>query len=503
MRQPEPFLLRLYAAWLYLYPPGFRKEFAEEMKVVFTDGIYESRQRGFLAMGSFFLRELADLPGNLLREHWFELLGRVTVMSAKLKTEAELAGGTPSNKDDYQPASWFQASLAGLPHLLMALILIPSVLMAYGFFPDLQSGWNDLGIVWAGCLGLLTLVLLIYAWQRGWPSWGASWYVYGVILALAGLLAIFHFGESNRVDVILGVLLFTFFPFGMALFFYLVARKDHIKGLLLALPFMAIFWFVFLEFISNRVESLFTLLAFLFSGLVAVAIVRLGDWKLGVWLAIGLTLISGLGATYAYFYHTEYPIEANYSSPLINLSSFADFYLPQLLGSTTLILGPLLLWSLWRLSKRSGHMGVLGYNLLFSGMLLNFAAIIGKFWFISQNSLWVYNRYASSAFDYGGLLGMLLVVSGSLLLVLAAWYNQIVQSRIRLAWLVLVSLGLPWVFVMIYVALGTPNAWVAAIQPYKFTVYGLGILWAVLTGWLVTHFGLYLSQPVGGHLNEY
>jgi len=497
VRKSSALLLRLFASLLHLYPSGFREEFAEEMQVVFADGISESRERGSLALGSFFLRELADLPGNLLREHWFELLGRETVMYAKLKMGADLAGGASLRDDDYQPASWLQAGLAGLPHLLVALILLPGVLMAYGLLPGFQSAWNVLGIVWAVCLGLMTLGILIYVWRKGWPRWGASWYVYAVMLAVGGLLAVFQFGESTLGDVILGILLFALFPIGMAIFFYLVARKDHIKGLLLALPFMAIFWFVFLEFVSNRLELLLTLLAFLFSGLVALVIVRLGDWKLGIWLALGLTLISGLGASFAYFYHVEYPPGVNFSPPPANLSSFADFYFPQLLGSTTLILGPLLLWWLWQLGKRSGHMGVLGYNLIFIGMLLILMSNIGNFWLVTQSQLWVYRRYAGSGFAYGGLLGILLVITGSLLLVLAAWYNQTIQSRFMLAWLVLSSLSMPWVFVLIYVAFGMPNSWVATIEPYKFLVYGAGILWVTLTSWLVTHLDLQLSRADG------
>lgn len=496
MRQTRGLLIRIFASLLRLYPPGFREEFSEEMQVVFEEGVDESCMRGCLEIGYFFLRELVSLPGNLLREHWFELLQRKTVMFAKLKTEGNLSGEASLRTGDYQSSSWLQASLAGLPHLLMALILLPGVLIAYGFLPGFQSTWNHLGIVWAVCLGLFTFVVLFYLWRRNWPRWGASWYVYGIMLAGAGLVAVVQYGDSKLGDAILGILLFTIFPIGMALFFYLVARKDHIKGLLMAIPFMAIFWFVFLEFISNEVESLFTLLAFLFSGIIALVIVRLGDWKLGIWLAIGLTLISGLGASYAHFYHTVYPPEAPYSAPMVNLSSFADFFLPQLLGSTTLILGPLLLWSLWHLGKRSGHMGVLAYNLVFCGMLLILVAIIGYFWLVTQSQLWIYSRYASTGFTYIGLLGILLVITGSVLLIMAAWYNQIIQSRFTLAGLGLISFCMPWVFVLIYTSLGIPNPWVLIIESYKFLIYSVGSIWVVSTSWMVTHLDLKLSPAV-------
>ena len=60
----------VYARLVKLYPPAFREELAEEMKVTFSDLVQESAAHGGMVLGLALLRELRDLPGTLLRAYW-------------------------------------------------------------------------------------------------------------------------------------------------------------------------------------------------------------------------------------------------------------------------------------------------------------------------------------------------------------------------------------------------------------------------------------------------
>lgn len=59
-------ILRLYSALTWLYPPQFRAKYVEEQREVFALAQAEEGGGGF----GLLLRELAHLPGVLLRLHW-------------------------------------------------------------------------------------------------------------------------------------------------------------------------------------------------------------------------------------------------------------------------------------------------------------------------------------------------------------------------------------------------------------------------------------------------
>jgi hypothetical protein len=61
----------LYTQALRLCPRGFRADFGHEMRAVFVQAI-ETRAGTGQAL-SFLLRELEDLPGSLLRQHWLTI----------------------------------------------------------------------------------------------------------------------------------------------------------------------------------------------------------------------------------------------------------------------------------------------------------------------------------------------------------------------------------------------------------------------------------------------
>jgi hypothetical protein len=61
---------RLFAACLRLYPAGFRAEFAEEMREVFSENVRQAGRQGIPAALAVSLREIADFPVNLISEYW-------------------------------------------------------------------------------------------------------------------------------------------------------------------------------------------------------------------------------------------------------------------------------------------------------------------------------------------------------------------------------------------------------------------------------------------------
>ena len=62
-------MLILYRCLLYLYPPLYRREFADEMICVFRDVQAEVRTAGVLERISFRVREIEGLLGGALHEH--------------------------------------------------------------------------------------------------------------------------------------------------------------------------------------------------------------------------------------------------------------------------------------------------------------------------------------------------------------------------------------------------------------------------------------------------
>ena len=70
MKSTVQFSRLVYAAFMQLYPYKFQVEFADEMQVVFATVVADAAKSGAAFVVVVCLRELRDLPINLLREHW-------------------------------------------------------------------------------------------------------------------------------------------------------------------------------------------------------------------------------------------------------------------------------------------------------------------------------------------------------------------------------------------------------------------------------------------------
>ena len=114
------FFTRMYARLLRLYPARFRREFSNEMQIVFEELALETAKKGLVPLLVVCLRELGHLPGNLWLEAWHEIFNPALV----LRTVQEGYMGTIRNMRSVDVGSW-QATLASLlPLWLLSLSIV-------------------------------------------------------------------------------------------------------------------------------------------------------------------------------------------------------------------------------------------------------------------------------------------------------------------------------------------------------------------------------------------
>ncbi len=335
-------VLRIYALWLRLYPRRFRSEFGPEMQSVFAALAADAHRRGGLALPLLLARELAALPGCLLREHWNAGQPRRTSMAMNPGVMPLGPAGRPA------PGTWRAALLAGLPHALFALVL---------YAPPVIFGLRDYGITtltapirnlagrscapgpsylygpardafWV----IVGLVVLVGVW-RGLPRWWASWAGYG----LYGLLdAIFkHTGAGIALPL---VLMLAWVVLLLTTQFWL-ARRDPLSGLLLMLPIFPMGgWLMTMEVVICNLEGLVYLPAGLLTAVAAAWAVRRGSLRWGLGAALAVLVIAGLPISYA---------AAFYPSPTFPASaSVGDVISGTAGGLVALGLSLLPLWAL-------------------------------------------------------------------------------------------------------------------------------------------------------------
>ncbi len=107
MKHCAQILVRIYARMLGLYPRRYRADYGEELQTVFSLVVNEAAQRGRFSVIRLGWRELRDLPGAVIREHWRER-----------KKEMETETSVPTT---FEPAPWREGLAAIALFLLGAL----------------------------------------------------------------------------------------------------------------------------------------------------------------------------------------------------------------------------------------------------------------------------------------------------------------------------------------------------------------------------------------------
>ena len=440
-------IMALYRQSLELYPVSFRAEFAGEMQEVFANAVSEAAQRDAMSLARVCLRELRDLPASLVREHWYALIAKGVAMS-----------------ETRQPGSWKDAVLAGLPHLLVVVL----ALLPLGTVKNGSTVYPVFLFILPGFI----LAALALAWRHGWPRWSASWYVYvGMIVILLPQRALFAV------------------PLIIVGWLYWIIRRDQIKGLLIATPLMLLFWSPVLEFVETTIHNAILIGMILLAAGLAIAIVRLNNVRIGLWLALDASLLTGLLAAYARTYWHYLPPE--YSEPP-TLAALAGRFAPQLVVGSALVIGPLLFRGLGEIGKRSGREGLLGYRLALGGLVLNLFGILGYYWqslaIVGPGKQW---------FNGVIYLGLFLCLVGALGLGVAARRSKVPLDRASLTLLVLIPSALPLMWMLLLpiwfgfriLPAGLSFALYDLGDIYKYEVYAVGLVWLLLSAWLVTRLG--------------
>lgn len=246
------------------------------------------------------VRELKDLPAGALREHWSELSSKEAAMSETIEMNAGTGTARAGLRGGYEPGSWKVALLAGLPHLLMACDLaVTTMTRASELVPSGESVSNAFAIAFAVVLMILTGVVLYFAKRRGWPRWTASWYFYAGMLVIIPLLGFLQLIYEPSLQHFMSILMFVV-PVILAVLLYEVARRDRLKEVLIVLPILTFLWNALNEFVPPQVDVFLLLGGWFLTAAVAVVLVRLNNWRIGVWSFLGLNLLVGLSAAYTY-----------------------------------------------------------------------------------------------------------------------------------------------------------------------------------------------------------
>jgi hypothetical protein len=323
---------RLYITLLRLYPLCFQREFAEEMLAVFVEALSEARKQSIAASLIVVVRELRDLPVCLVREYWCIFVKREGIMNESI----ELGGKSESSILQAQiiqsPAPWWQAILAGLPHLLYPLsIEVPSLARV---ITSPSVSWRLLH----NSFWVLVIIMLLISWRRKWPRWSASWVGYGSVMLFDFLIstAQTYFGSLLENEAVVLWLVIT-----MAVFFWM-ARRDWLSGLLVMLPVSPMFFtYIALDGVKGTVpEALYFIAVGLLMMLVVMAIFRKGNLRVGVWLVLAVIVVISLPLSYATTYHSNRPDVSSYVPTVTDMGR--DF----LIGAIVYIIFAAPLWSL-------------------------------------------------------------------------------------------------------------------------------------------------------------
>jgi hypothetical protein len=239
------------------------------------------------------------------------------------------------------------AFLAGMPHLLMGLLIgIGKLLSATEVYPPSQAVSSFVGVF----LGLLVVVVLIAAWRLGWPLWSASWYLYGtwvgmVIIALG--IERLDLNQPWRYNDAL----FLGWVILILIGYFRLLIKDRLKGLLAIAFIFPILGVPMLEFVPNPIEGWVGIGLGLMAALAVGGIMRMGDFRTALGLVIVVNVIAGFTLAYVGEYKmTDLP--SNIPAHVPRFTNFLELLTLYSVFALGLIAAPFVLQGLWDIGKR-------------------------------------------------------------------------------------------------------------------------------------------------------
>jgi len=262
------------------------------MQAVFSRAIEERSRLSITASLVVCLRELKDFPGSLYMQHWMEARKEGSHMNTSPETSHINQQASTGQK--HLPGSWGSAFLAGIPHLLMGLLIAGGKFLTpsqTNLLPQIVS--QILGV----SLILLVTAILLYAWRRGWPLWSASWYGYGLLFLMgivSLIISVLNIQESWRYT---NAAFLSWIVFWGIAYLYLFFR-DRLRGLLAIFFLFPLLGVMMLEFIPNHIEGWVAISLGVLTAITAALIVRFGSYPITLKLVIGVNLVAALFLAY-------------------------------------------------------------------------------------------------------------------------------------------------------------------------------------------------------------
>ena len=187
------FALWMVAVLVSVYPVGFRRQFEEEMRLVFADAIKEAATCGRTALIALSLRELRDWPRTVLSEYWVSVITWSAERVTRPATRNSHVRNTTDAEDIMQSARLWKidnarhAMVAALPPLLFGLGIAAATLVRGGAWYAVPPWQITLSLVTGFIAAGLIAAGALVAVARHVPDWGYTWMgatLIGMLLAV-------------------------------------------------------------------------------------------------------------------------------------------------------------------------------------------------------------------------------------------------------------------------------------------------------------------------------
>ena len=458
-------VMKLYLLALRLYPRPFRARFAREMEEVFRAGLEEAHERD--RMVGYVLREALRLPGSLVDVYvWFLRAGEGSQIAVSSAGGGETIGAPLARE------GWGASLLAGLPNLLMGMLLVSSTLI--GEVKGINQ--NAFGQLQIGVMSLLLLGVLLFSIYKGWRRWSASWLVYMFMFAviLLGLAANF-LASSNTASNgwVFGVQTMAF-PLLLAYLLYKIACTDRLRGLLAAVPPMVLMWSYFQEFVPALPKALAWGWIFMLAFGASVMMLRTQRFTTALGLAMIAPVLGGFPFAYLGVYMGG---TLPFSEPGPSLLEVCRQYLPFLAAVLSIALGPQLAVKLRAVGRKSsGGAGEVFYRLALGGVLLGLALTLLQ-WNIVSGGTPGWMHILLGVRQVWLIAAAVLYLAGLLSLMWAALVSSDHLAVLRLAALLFLLPGVPVVLFLVM-----PNAALSR-SPYDWLLPVAEIVWVLAAAW--------------------